>query len=145
VTVVDKIKAVVCCLLAASVMLSEKKKRKRKMWIKKLYLKRNKSCDVHLLNELLETDVEDDAIVLMAGKVKCPRYRSNWPREEIALSFLDLGARRGLVVSTTPWPLYPRERPGTHCTGGLVGPRAGLDVCEKPQPHRDSIPGPSNP
>jgi hypothetical protein len=25
------------------------------------------------------------------------------------------------VVSTTPRPLYPRERPGTHCTGGWVG------------------------
>jgi hypothetical protein len=23
------------------------------------------------------------------------------------------------VVSTTPRPLYPRERPGTHCTGGF--------------------------
>jgi len=23
--------------------------------------------------------------------------------------------------------LYPKERPGTHCTGGWVGPRAGLD------------------
>jgi len=23
--------------------------------------------------------------------------------------------------------LYPRERPGTHCTVGWVGPRAGLD------------------
>ena len=23
--------------------------------------------------------------------------------------------------------LYPQERPGTHCTGGWVGPRAGLD------------------
>ena len=27
------------------------------------------------------------------------------------------------VVSTTPRPLYPRERPGTHCTGGWVGPK----------------------
>jgi hypothetical protein len=27
-------------------------------------------------------------------------------------------------------PLYPREIPGTHCTGGWLGPRAGLDVCE---------------
>ena len=27
--------------------------------------------------------------------------------------------------------LYPRERPGTHCTGGWVGPRAGLDRCGK--------------
>jgi len=57
-TMVDKDKAVVCCLLATSaIMLSEKKKRKRKMWSKKLYLKRNISYDAHLLNELLETDV----------------------------------------------------------------------------------------
>ena len=26
-----------------------------------------------------------------------------------------------------PAALYPRERPGTHCTGGWVGPRAGLN------------------
>jgi hypothetical protein len=43
----------------------------------------------------------------------------------------------------TPRPLYPRERPGTHGTGGWVGPRAGLDGCGKCRPHRDSIPGPS--
>jgi hypothetical protein len=41
------------------------------------------------------------------------------------------------VVSTPPRPLYPRERPGTHSTGGWVGPRAGLDVCEKSRPHWD--------
>ena len=58
VTMVDKNRAVVCCLLATSaIMLSEKKKRERKMWSKKWYLKRNISCDVHRLNELLETDV----------------------------------------------------------------------------------------
>jgi hypothetical protein len=29
----------------------------------------------------------------------------------------------------TPAALYPVERtPGTHCTGGWVGPRAGLDA-----------------
>jgi hypothetical protein len=38
------------------------------------------------------------------------------------------------VVSTTPRPLYSREIPGTHCTGGWVGPMAGLDVCEKSHP-----------
>jgi len=72
VTVVDKNKAVVCCWLATSaIMLSEKKKRKCKMWSKKWYLKRNISCDVHLLNELLEADVpEDDAIVVLAGKMR---------------------------------------------------------------------------
>jgi hypothetical protein len=41
------------------------------------------------------------------------------------------------VVSTTPRPHYPRERPGTHCTGGWVGPRAGLDVCEKISPPQE--------
>jgi hypothetical protein len=60
VTLVDKNKAVVCCLLATSaIMLFEKKKRNRKMWSKKWYLKRNISCDTHLLNELLETNVAD--------------------------------------------------------------------------------------
>jgi hypothetical protein len=65
-------KAVVCCLLATSAtMLSEKKKRKRKMWSKKWYLKINISCDIHLLNELLETDVPwDDVIVVSAGKMR---------------------------------------------------------------------------
>jgi hypothetical protein len=72
VTVVDKNKAVVCCLLATSaIILSEKKKRKRKMWSTKWYLKRNISCDAHLLNELLETDVPwDNAIVVSAGKLR---------------------------------------------------------------------------
>jgi hypothetical protein len=58
VIVVDKNKAVVCRLLATSaIMLSEKNKRKRKIWSKKWYLKKNISCDAHLLNGLLETDV----------------------------------------------------------------------------------------
>jgi len=57
VTMVDKKKAVVCCLLATSaIMLSAEKKRRHKMWSKKWYLKRNVSCDAHLLNDLLETD-----------------------------------------------------------------------------------------
>ena len=47
--------------------------------------------------------------------------------------------RWGWVVSTTSRPLYPWERPGTHCIGGWVGPRAGLDGCGKSRPHRDSI------
>ena len=36
--------------------------------------------------------------------------------------------------SSRPSRLYPRERPGTHCTGGWVGPRAGLDRCGKSRP-----------
>ena len=33
-----------------------------------------------------------------------------------------------------PVALYSRERPGTHCTGNLVGPRAGLDRYGKSRP-----------
>jgi hypothetical protein len=70
-------------------------------------------------------------------KVKVILYRP--PRAQrgsrgIALLILDLGARRGWVVTTTPRPLYPRKRPGTHCTGCWVGPRVGLDVCDKSRP-----------
>ena len=35
------------------------------------------------------------------------------------------------MVIATPRPLYPRERPGTRCKGGWVGPRVGLDGCGK--------------
>jgi len=44
-------------LATSAIMLSEKKKRKRKMWSKKWYLERNISCNAHLHNESLETDV----------------------------------------------------------------------------------------
>ena len=53
----------------------------------------------------------------------------------IALLFLDQrhwkgvrGQRHALAA------LYPRERPGTHFTGGWVGPRTGLDRCGKISP-----------
>ena len=61
----------------------------------------------------------------------------------IALLF-NLGARWGWVVIAKSRPLYPRERPGTHCTGGWVGPRASLEGCGKSRPHRDWIPVPSS-
>jgi len=40
----------------------------------------------------------------------------------------------GCLVNATPRPLYPRERPGTHCIGGWVGPRVGVDGCGKSLP-----------
>ena len=49
----------------------------------------------------------------------------------------------GCVVNATPRPLYPQKWPGTHCIGGWVGPRAGLDGCGKSRPHRDTLPLPS--
>jgi len=46
----------------------------------------------------------------------------------IALLFHDRGTRRWVSGQQhAPAALYPVERPGTHCTGGWVGPRAGLD------------------
>jgi hypothetical protein len=50
--------------------------------------------------------------------------------EVYLLLFLDFGTRWGWVVSVTPRPRFsPGERtPGAHCTGGWVGPRAGLDT-----------------
>jgi hypothetical protein len=32
------------------------------------------------------------------------------------------------LFSVTPRPLFSPEEPGTHCTGGWVGPRAGMDT-----------------
>jgi len=50
----------------------------------------------------------------------------------IGLLFLDHDTRMGWGVSVTPRSLFtPQEKPSTHYTGGLVGPRAGLDRCGK--------------
>ena len=62
----------------------------------------------------------------------------------ITLLFLDHSTRRGEESESRPVRFLPRERPGTHCTEGWVGPRADLDRCGKSRPHRDSIPGPSS-
>jgi hypothetical protein len=44
-------------------------------------------------------------------------------------------------VNTKPQLLYPRERPGSHCIGGWVGTRVGLDsVWKISPPTRDLIP-----
>ena len=46
----------------------------------------------------------------------------------IAVLFHDRGTRRGgSGQQHAPAAFYPRERPGTHFTGGWVGLRAGLD------------------
>jgi hypothetical protein len=95
------------------------------------------------LRKNMQTELMDRAL---AGSIlTC--YPSGWIQMHIqwrlliiiaiiikAVLFLGLGTRRGWVVSTMLWPLYPRERPDTHCTGDWVGPRAGLDVCEKSRP-----------
>jgi len=39
-----------------------------------------------------------------------------------------------------PGRFTPREKPGTHCIEGWVGPKASVDRCGKSRPHRGSIP-----
>jgi hypothetical protein len=90
----------------------------------------------HRLQHLLQVHNDFPNALYIYVKVNRPR-RAHRESSGIALLILDLGARRGWVVSTTPRPLYPWERPGTICTGGWVGPRAGLDRCGKSRPHRD--------
>ena len=43
---------------------------------------------------------------------------------------LNLGDILEWVVNATPRPFYLLEKPGTHCIGGWVGPRAGQDRCQ---------------
>jgi hypothetical protein len=53
----------------------------------------------------------------------------------IALLMLDLGARRGGWSAPRPGRFTPEKYPvPSNYTGGWVGPRAGLDVCEKSHP-----------
>jgi len=69
-----------------------------------------------------------------------------WGSGGIASGILNLDTRGKWVVSFTPQPLYPQGRvPGTHCAGGWVGTRAGLDAAGKrksPSPcrhHRNTL------
>ena len=50
----------------------------------------------------------------------------------------------GWVVNDTLAPFTPGNKPGTHCTGGWLGPNNGLDVCTK-SCQRDLIPRPYSP
>jgi len=86
--------------------------------------------------------------ILRMWKVKWSRYRPGVAQRVdrgIALLFHDRGTRRGWVVSSTPRPHFKaRERPGTHCKGGWVGPKAGLDGRKISSPPGFD-PGPSSP
>ena len=82
----------------------------------------------------------------LKGKVKCTLVQAlrlctgctaHRKSRSIALPFHDHGTRRGGGQRHALAALYPQKRPGTHCTGGWVGPRAGLDRCGKSRPQRD--------
>ena len=81
-------------------------------------------------------------------KLKFSRYRPGVAQRVgrgIAILFHDHGTRKGMSgQQQAPAALYPREIPGTHFTGGWVGPRVGLDWRNiSPPPGFD--PGPSSP
>jgi hypothetical protein len=48
-------------------------------------------------------------------------------------SALDGGGGGGGIQRHAPAALLPGKRTGTHCTGGWVGPRPGLDWCGEQQ------------
>jgi len=56
----------------------------------------------------------------------------------VVLSFFKLGASWGWVINATSWPIYSRERLGTHRTGNWMGHGAGLNGCGKKNPNRVS-------
>jgi len=64
-------------------------------------------------------------------KVQFSRYRPGVAQRMgrgIALLFHNRGTRRGVSGQQhAPAALNHRERPGTHFTGGWVGPMTGLD------------------
>ena len=75
--------------------------------------------------------------------LKWSRYRPGLVQRldtGLALLFHDRGTRRSEWSAARPGRTLFRERPGTHFTGGCVGPRAGLDGQKNLVPHRGSIP-----
>ena len=103
---------------------------------------------VHTYESTRRHNAESIIFVVKKVKITWSRYRSGMVQRVgrgIVLFFHDRGTRRGWVVSSTPRPHFsPRERPGTHCTGGWVGPRAGLDGGKISSPPGFD-PGPSSP
>jgi len=81
---------------------------------------------LHVKKKVKVTVVQ--ALSLCTG---CTAHRGS---RGIALLFLDHCTRRGEGSASRPGRSLPRERTGTHCTGGCLGPRAGLDMCGKSRP-----------
>ena len=72
----------------------------------------------------------------------CTGSKVHRESRRIALLFLDHGTisgERGQRHALAA--LYPQVRPGTHCTGGWVSPRARLDMCGKSRPPPGFDPG----
>jgi hypothetical protein len=75
-------------------------------------------------------------VILNKVKVKCTRVQAlrlctgrtdHRGSRSMALPFMIMALEGVRGQCHPPAAFYPRERPGTHCTEGCVGPRAGLD------------------
>jgi hypothetical protein len=85
---------------------------------------------------------------IVKSKIKFILYRPTraWKGSRgIALLFLDLSAKRGVGSQHLAPAALPPRKTRYPLYRMWVGPRAGLDVCEKSRPHRDWVPGPSSP
>ena len=80
--------------------------------------------------------------------MKFSRYRPDMAQRvgrSIALLFHNRGTKSGVNGHQhAPGAIYARARPGTHFTGGWVGPMAGLDGRKISSPPGFD-PGPSSP
>ena len=85
-------------------------------------------CEAELVKMVKSKDTLLQALRLCTDRTAHKGIR------RIALPFHDHGTRRGEGSASRPGRFLPRERSGTHCTGGWVGPRAGLDRCGKISP-----------
>ena len=102
------------------------------------------TCCIYLQGGNVEAERDRDKKIEVKYR---PRAGHDGPRQSKGklYSFCNLGARRGGCQRYAQAVFLPGKRPGTHCMGGLVSPRAHLDGCGKPRFHWDSILGPSNP
>jgi hypothetical protein len=101
------------------------------MWSMKWYLKRNISCDAHLLNELLETDVLWDAIVGSAGKLSKLWDSLNEPRSSLCERRLVRTVLRPVLLPVKTaqftqffrqvWRHIVKSLCNWHCIGRLTG------------------------
>ena len=82
-------------------------------------------------------------MILNKVKVKCTRVQAlrlctgrtdHRGSRSMALPFMIMALEGVRGQCHPPAALYLRERPGTHCTGGRVGPRTCLDRCGKSRP-----------
>jgi hypothetical protein len=64
----------------------------------------------------------------------CIAHMAHRGTRYIALPFHDHGTRRGEGSALRPGCSLPPGRPGTHCTEGWLGPRAGLAGAENLAP-----------